>query len=113
MAWVLPPKDTPPITSMMLLVISALSPAVLIRIPVLWPGLVSENPSTVTFGAAVGNPIVIIPVTVDSPTPNTRPATGWPARAPLRVRVLPIVTFSTYPPAATLIGLHVGSLTAD
>src|SRR5438874_611339 len=98
---------------MMLLVITAPLPVVLIRIPVLWLGLVSEKPSMVTLGAAVGSPIVIIPITVDSPKPNERIETGWPACAPLRVRVLPIVTFSIYIPMATSMMEQLGSLTAD
>src|SRR5437870_2027254 len=99
MAWVLPPKPAPPTVSMMLFVIRAPSLAVLTRIPVAWLGLVSEKPSTVTLTAW----IVIIPVTVDSPNANVRPATGFPACAPLTVRILLITTFSRYPPAATLI----------
>src|SRR5439155_23467636 len=82
---------------MMLLVIRASSPAVLTKIPVSWPGLVSEKPSMVTFAAW----IVIMPVTVDSPKANVRPAMGFPAWAPLRVRDLLIVTFSGYAPIAT------------
>src|SRR5258705_134199 len=115
MAWVLPAKDTPPIPSMMLLVISALSPAVLIRIPVLWPGLVSEKPSMVTFTAwiVISGAEAPVPVMVDSSTAKVRPATGFPAWAPLRVRDLGIITFSGYAPGATLIGLQLGSMTAD
>src|SRR6266850_218228 len=118
MAWVLPLKDTPPISSMMLLVIRALSPAVLIRIPVLWPGFVSEKPSMVTFVAWIvmsGAGLRITPVMVDSTNgaAKVRPATGFPAWAPLRVRDLGIITFSGYTPGATLIGSQVGSLTAD
>src|SRR2546425_12768588 len=105
MAWVLPVKDTPPIPSMMLLVISALLPTVLIRIPVAWLGLVREKPSTVTLVAWIvisGNGLRITPVMVDSTNgvPKVRPATGFPAWAPLRVRDLGIFTFSAYDPGA-------------
>src|SRR5881296_2935172 len=115
MAWVLPLKDTPPIPSIMLLVMSALSPAVLIRIPVLWRGLVSEKPSMVTSRAWIvisGNGETV-PVMVDSANGFVRPATGFVAWAPLRVRDLGIITFSAYAPGATLIGSQVTSLTAD
>src|SRR2546427_13229904 len=118
MAWVLSLKETPPISSMMLLVIKALLPAVLIRIPVDWPGFVSEKPSMVTFGAWIvisGNGLRITPVMVDSTNgaAKVRPATGFPAWAPLRVRDLGTITFSGYTPGATLIGLQLRSLTAD
>src|SRR6266850_119042 len=118
MAWVLPLKDTPPISSMMLLVISALSPAVLIRIPVLWPGFVSENPSMVTPLAWIvmsGAGLRITPVMVDSTNgaAKVRPATGLPAWAPLRVRDLRIITFSGYSPGATLIVEQPEALTAS
>src|SRR2546425_7512920 len=106
MAWVLPAKDAPPITSIMLLVMSALLPAVLIRIPVLWRGFVSEKPSMVTFVAWMvmsGNGVANMPVMVDSTNGFVRPATGFPAWAPLRMRGLGIITFSAYPPGATLI----------
>src|SRR5882724_6992282 len=112
MAWVLPPKDAPPIPSMMLLVIKALLPAVLIRIPVAWPRLLSEKPLMVTPAAWIvmsGAGLAIMPVMVDSNGgPNIRPATGVFACAPLRVTDLGIITFSAYPPAATLIVSQAG-----
>src|SRR5207247_779736 len=42
-----------------------------------------------------------------------RPGAGFPACAPLSVRVRLIVTFSRYAPGATLIGLQFESFTAD
>src|SRR6266446_6989565 len=104
MPWVLPAKDTPPILSMMLLVIKALLPAVLIRIPVAWPTLLSEKPLMVTPAAWMvmsGSGAANMPVMVDSTNGFVRPATGFPAWAPLRMRDLGIITFSAYTPAAT------------
>src|SRR5688572_21839252 len=91
-------KLAAPISSMMLLTMTALLPAVLTRMPKSWLGLVSENPSMVTFAAwivisAAGAPV---PVMVDSTNgvAKVRPATGFPAWAPLRMRDLGIITFS-------------------
>src|SRR5947207_10385533 len=99
-----------PTVLMMLLMTTASSPAVLIRMPKFWPGLVSEKPSMVTFAAWT----VIKPATVDSNGgPNVRPAKGLPACAPLRVRGREMITFSAYAPGFTLMGSQAGSLTAD
>jgi hypothetical protein len=99
-----------PTVSMMLLMMTALLPAVLTRMPKFWPRLVSEKPSMVTFAAWT----VITPVTVDSEgLPKVRPAKAVPACAPLRVSVLGMVTFSGYAPEATLMGSQLGSSTAS
>src|SRR5438105_14433072 len=80
--------------------ISARSPVFFTRIPVSRPGLLREKPLIVTFTAWM----VIMPNTVDSPTPKARTPTELPACAPLRVRLgTPIDTSSIYAPAQTSI----------
>src|SRR6266436_67370 len=120
MAWAvpLPPVSGVVTVSTMLFLITAPLTTFLTSIPTAAPdatkGSVTENPSMVTFDAAILKtgtaPVIAAPVTVDSGA--TRPGAGFPACAPLRVRDLPIETFSTYTPAATLIVEQVGSLTA-
>src|SRR2546428_12386258 len=117
MAWAVPLElvSVVLIWSTKLLAITAPSPAVLTATPIAAPVVIaflSVKPSILTIAALIRMtglaPMGFAPFTVDSEgPPDTRRATEVPACAPLRVRVLVIVTFSKYVPGATLIGLQV------